>query len=109
MSKAYYGLKRSIEGIISGFFIVIFLKFVLNYFEVEYLISLFYLISIIGIYLLYKKMKYWSIWYSLGWIFGVILFYQLLDTWELVLFVLIFILTMGFNVKYKIKNFLRRR
>jgi hypothetical protein len=107
MSKIYFGFKRAIKGIISGLFIVIILKFILNYYEIEYLITLFYLISIIGIYLLYKKMKYWSLWYSLGWITGIIIFYQLLDVWELTLFIIISIFAIGYNIRYKIKRFLR--
>jgi hypothetical protein len=104
MSRIYSGFKRATIGIISGLIIVLILKYILNYYEIEYLITLFYIISLCGIFLLYKKMKYWSLWYSIGWIVGVLILYQMLDYWELTLFIIIFIVSLGYNIKYKLRR-----
>jgi hypothetical protein len=107
MSKIYHGFKRAFTSIIIGFILALILKYLFNYYELAEFIAIFYLLSFFGVYLIYKKMKYWSIWYSLGWMIGILLFYQLLENWEFIFYILVFIIAIGYNVRYKIKRFLR--
>jgi len=108
MPKIYHGFKRAFTSIILGFILAPMLKYILNYYDLPEFILLFYLLSFIGIYLLYKKMKFWSIWYSLGWIISILIFYQMLDRMELIFYIIIFIIAICYNMKYKIKRTFRK-
>ena len=107
MSKIYHGFKRAFTSIFIGFILAPILQYFLNYYELAEFIAIFYLLSFFWIYLIYKKMKYWPIWYSLGWMIGILLFNQLLENWEFIFYILVFIIAIGYNIRYKLKRFLR--
>ena len=107
MPKTYYGFKRALISIFIGFILAPILKYILNYYDLNELVIILYLLSFLGFYLLYKKMKYWSIWYSFGWIIGILILYQFLDYLEFIFYILVFIVSICFNLRYKIKRYLK--
>ena len=107
MSKTYYGFKRALKSIFIGLIFASILKYILNYYDLNELILVLYLLSFIGIYLLYNKMKYWSIWYSFGWIIGILILYQFLNYLEFIIYILVFIISICYNLRYKIKRYLK--
>jgi hypothetical protein len=108
MPRFEQGYKKSVETILSGIIIAAVIRSFLAVYNIEYLIILFDIISIISILFLFEKMKYWGIGYTIGWIIGILLFVSILSIWEVILYLIIFVVTLVIKFTNKIQRLLSK-